>query len=829
MAGTGGGGYRGGEYSNSASPIGEDGSGFQESTGESNAGQTEPCAGNPIVMSTGNKIEPERDFIGGGEMPLSLARTYNHFWQGVGLFGKYWISNLDYKLTFGTMAVDACYPRPGGSTCGIGGNTIVYAWRPDGRTIRYVKNVSDGVFYEAKPSPVSKIVKQADGSFVLHSDDNRKETYTPSGYLSSVKNELGVGWTLSYSGTFPTQVVHTSGRSMTLSWSNGLLVGLRDPAGNQYSYSYNANQFGAGLHRLASTLRPGAPASTITYHYEVGSDSSALTGKSINGARYSTFAYQADGAAISSEHSGFERYTFSYTTGPGTNLTTNVVNPLGKSTTYLFQDGRLSSVTGHPSTYCPATTSVTTAYDSNGFPSLKTDADGNQTSYTYNSKGQLSQMVEGYGSAVARTTQYTWDTAYNRVLSATAVGRSQTTYGYTSGNLISSISTTNLSAPSPATNLNQVRTTTLSYAYHSNGMLESETIDGPLAGSSDVQVSRYDSAGNLLSVTDGLGHAITYANHDAFGRPGWINGPNGDATEYVYDARGRLMLRRQHISGAWQSTHFYYNALDKLSAVRTPDGQWVVSQYDVAGRRTSEYYPEGSGAYARTRYTYNNASLPTRIDTERVTGEVLPGPPPQSAATLSAPASNATGSYSVSWSVVSGATAYQLEENVDNAGWAISETLPGTSKAFSGKPAASFGYRVTACTSLGCGPYSASATTVVSYPAPSAAPVLDVPPDSVGSYTVSWSMVATATTYLIEERVNQGAWTQVYSGSGASLARTKPNGDYGYRARACNANGCSPYSSEAWINVRREPCPTCRSAPMGAAGTAVARDLGEGA
>lgn len=89
----------------------------------------EGTAGNPVVLSTGNKIEPEpeHDFAASSEVPLWLSRTYNHYWAGAGLFGKHWVSNLDYMLTFGSTALNTCFPRPGGGVCGIGANTVIYA------------------------------------------------------------------------------------------------------------------------------------------------------------------------------------------------------------------------------------------------------------------------------------------------------------------------------------------------------------------------------------------------------------------------------------------------------------------------------------------------------------------------------------------------------------------------------------------------------------------------------------------------------------------------------------------------------------------------------
>ena len=48
-------------------------------------------SGNPVVLSTGNKVEQELDFTMPGEMGLFLERTFNAFWNAHGLFGHYWL------------------------------------------------------------------------------------------------------------------------------------------------------------------------------------------------------------------------------------------------------------------------------------------------------------------------------------------------------------------------------------------------------------------------------------------------------------------------------------------------------------------------------------------------------------------------------------------------------------------------------------------------------------------------------------------------------------------------------------------------------------------
>ncbi len=545
-----------------------------EDIGSKNARTDKDCGeGNPILPSTGNKVEPEVDFLSSGERGLWLQRTYNHYWQGVGLFGKHWVSTLDYKLSFGTTNVDACYPRPGGGACGIGSNTVIYAWRPDGRTIKFMK-AADGIFYEDKPQAVAKIVQQGDGKFILYSESFDAETYSSAGYIISVISEQGIGWTYTYSGgTYPLRVTHTSGRYLEFTWTSGQLTAVRDPGGNYYGYAYHANQFGTGLHRLASSSQPGAPATTITYHYELGTDNSALTGKSYNSVRYSTFAYNANGYAISSEHNGQDKYTFSYVPGSNGLLTTTVTNPLGKRTVYKYQDGNLTEVNGEPSTYCPAATMSAITYDVNGYPEVKSDNNGNDTVFQHNAKGQVLSKIEAYGTALARTTQYVWDAVRNRLTGTTVVGVATTTYTYNADNRLSSVVATNLLAPSPANNLNQTRATTYSYTKHANGMLASMTVDGPLPGAGDAITRSFDNQGNLVSISNSLNHTVTYSSFNGLGRPGRVTGINGDITDYTYDQRGRITRVRTYPNGSTAAdTTYSYDNKSRLWQVTGPDG-----------------------------------------------------------------------------------------------------------------------------------------------------------------------------------------------------------------------------------------------------------------
>ena len=122
--------------------------------------------------------------------------------------------------------------------------------------------------------------------------------------------------------------------------------------------------------------------------------------------------------------------------------------------------------------------------------------------------------------------------------------------------------------------------------------------------------------------------------------------------------------------------------------------------------------------------------------------------PPTTAPTISAPASSATGSYTVSWSGVPGPVSYTLQEQVNGGSWATVQTNGLTSWSTSGRSNGSYGYRVQACNVGGCGPWSGTGTTTVLLP-PAAPSSITVPATSSGSIAVSWAASATATSYTL--------------------------------------------------------------------------------
>ncbi|MEG3193935.1 hypothetical protein SNE32_17070, partial [Lysobacter sp. D1-1-M9] len=97
--------------------------------------------------------------------------------------------------------------------------------------------------------------------------------------------------------------------------------------------------------------------------------------------------------------------------------------------------------------------------------------------------------------------------------------------------------------------------------------------------------------------------------------------------------------------------------------------------------------------------------------------------PPAFAPTLTAPSSNTSGAFSLSWTAVGTTTSYRLEQRKDSGSWSQIYSGSGLVKSVSGLGTGSYGYRTRACNAGGCSGYSAIKTTVVTRP-PATVPTL---------------------------------------------------------------------------------------------------------
>jgi len=827
------------------------------------ADNKDPCDKNadPILPKTGTKIESYTDF----SVPVEMGLRYERYYSSSATGYRQWTNSFSYWLD------NSCQLTGGNPNTGLCKQFTVYT--PDGLTMVFYGGLNDiATFTENGGNGVATLTHNADGTYTVHDEHTLTETYDANGTIQSLKDISGIGWTFS-SG----RVTHTNGQYITLaSQSTGTLTSnltVTDPDGNSYVYGYGAE--------LNSVALPGAPATDITYKYLNNND--LLSEIDYNGVPY---AYTSYTRLSTGDTAGWANGTYLADNSQSTSIaygvdasghpTATVTNPLGHVTTKVYggPSGELSSVSNDAVADCGSTIK-SMSYDANGNPSQTVDNNGNVHTYIYAANGQLLKETEAYGTPLARTTDYTWDTnpQLNRLSTVTVEGWSKTAYTYNAQNRLASVAVTNLSGSGVA---GQTLTTNYAYTLYPNGMVHTRVVTQPSPNGSDSTTYTYDALGNLATVANGLGQTISYSNYNGLGEPRHVVGANGDATDFVYNARGRVASRTTHPNGVATTWTYAYDGFGLLSQLTAPDGEittWsrdpemrVTSithndkdgtaletfGYDANNDVTSDVVSRGGVTSSSLHVVYDALARPYKVQgnhgqvttysydgngnvlsmtnatghvtsyqydaLDRVTQKTESGGAspamPAAAPSLSVPSSSTNGNYSVSWTTVSGAADYELQEQLNGGSWAIVQRSAANGWSASGKTNGTYGYRVQACNASGCGPWSTTQAITVSIPAaPGAAPILTVPGSSAtGAYALSWTTVSTASSYQLRQQFNGGGWSIVQSSAATSWSASgEGSGSYGYAVQACNAVGCGPWSATGTVVVTLPPPPATPS------------------
>jgi YD repeat-containing protein len=122
--------------------------------------------------------------------------------------------------------------------------------------------------------------------------------------------------------------------------------------------------------------------------------------------------YDTEGHATESNGPGdFQKTTVSYSPAASPSFTRTVTNAAGKSGTFTYKwastDIKVLSYSGAASANCPSS-NPTYAYNTSSFLSSIADEEGRVTNYTRNALGQATQIINGYGTPSAKTTNITW-------------------------------------------------------------------------------------------------------------------------------------------------------------------------------------------------------------------------------------------------------------------------------------------------------------------------------------------------------------------------------------------------------------------------------------
>jgi len=461
-----------------------------------------------------------------------------------------------------------------------------------------------------------------DSGYTLTDPDGTTERYDLVGKLLTQIDRAGRVTTYSYDGASRlSMVAGPDGHTLTIGYdASNRIATVTKSAGEIIGYAYDS---------ASNLIRVNYPDGTARiYHYENTAFPHHLTGISyveVDGAttRYATFAYDATGKAISTEHAGgAERFTLQYdsdtqTTARDAANTTEIMT----FATNLGVKKLVSNVNQGDGKTLQQT------FDAQNNLTCKKDPDGRVTRYGYNSTNQRTFMTEGLAgdcttsqaTPASRTTTYQYLSA-NLSLptliespSVNSGGTKRTAITY-SGNLPVNITQSGFT-PAGAT---VSRSVTLGY----NSFGQVISIDGPRLDVNDVTALAYNECatgggcGQLKSITNAAGHTTTFNAYDAAGRLLQMTDPNGLVTSYQYDLRGRVRI----VNRGGRVTEYRYNAAGDVTYIGFPDGRTLAYTYNAArqlarvtdnagnrvdyaydsrGNRTGEFTYDASGTLVR--------------------------------------------------------------------------------------------------------------------------------------------------------------------------------------------------------------------------------------
>ena len=527
---------------------------------------------NVINPATGNKFIIETDFKGPGPFPLTFKRYYNSINEYAG-GSKFW----DYWNRWRTY-----YDR----TLAKITDTIIHIKRPDGKLYIFTKSILDE--WVTDSDVLDKL--EVDGAgYRYTSMDGVIEHYNTDGVLQSMEfYYLSLSLYMGYDTEGRLSTVSDQwGRTLQFAYdpTTGRLSTITDPTSCVYTYRYDTDG------NLSEVEFPGGE--KRTYLYEDTANERLLTGIiDENNKRLFTWQYDSEGRVIHQDKAGDEVITLSY----DSDTTTSATDGSGKTTTYYYdvqQGVKKRTGTEVSCTGCTTKTS-SISYDSNGRISSVTDFEGNQSTFTYNLKGQEISRTEAVGTPQERTITTQWSPSSLNLPTRVITPEKTTDYTYNTGGKV-------LTKTETDPDTSQTRTWT--YTYNTQNLISS--VDGPRTDVTDVTTYTYDSMGNRLTAVNALGHTINYTSYDAVGRLLSVTYANGLVVDYTYGCRnqvltktiggstitntydsGRRLIRRDFSDGTYLA--FTYDSADRIIQMEDGEGNSLVYDRDDRGNITEK-------------------------------------------------------------------------------------------------------------------------------------------------------------------------------------------------------------------------------------------------
>ena len=611
------------------------------SDSDKNAGLVCPRAGNPISVSTGNKVLAETDYRASDITALEWRRIYNHliYRSGGPVLSTRWTHSYSRWIVFA--------------------GTKAYLFKANGRVVK-AQLINSAITngeqtWTLDAYATDRLVRRFDtgsqpiGWRVINGTDHSSEIYDVGGRLVTVTSRSTDTQSLFYSdGTVAGgYVLDAQGNLTSTVLPAGLLVRIADSLGRQLTLGYDAQSrlikftnAGGGITRYAyaggdliSVTHPDDRVRQYVYNEAAHTGGTNLP-QAITGVideanhRLATYTYGALGRATSSKHwvdaaqtvpAGTASLVYN-TDGAGLPTSSIVTNGLGTALSYSFttvlglvRDTGSSQPAG--SGCGPASSSIT--YDAQANVSSRTDFNNNKICYAYDlSRNLETKRVEGLTSSAVCSTALSSPPTGSRLITTQwhpdwrletriAEPKKLTTITYNGQGATCAPSTVLVDSKPPAVMCTRTEQATTDetgtfgfaatttgtariwrYTYSAYGRVLTATDPNNRVTTTiyhpdnDADLGK---RGNVASITNAANHITYITDYNPHGQPTRIVDPNGVVTVLTYDPRLRLTSR----TVGNEATVFGYDPVGQMTSVNLPDGARLTYTYDAAHRLTA--------------------------------------------------------------------------------------------------------------------------------------------------------------------------------------------------------------------------------------------------
>ena len=459
--------------------------------------------------------------------------------------------------------------------------------------------------YEGALGEDADLTRNSDGTFQLREPSGLTYRFGTNAKLASIRDTNGNTITASYADSQLTQLTHSGGQKLTLSYNdNGNLSKAVDQDNQSSVYQYDAT--GDYLNKVTT---PDNQTTTYTY------DSGARSLTSITNAENNTRTYTYDNigrlkTTFLGSNAELVAYGYDFT---GTVTITDAVNSSSK---ILFDErgiprklhdaeGRVYEFTASLNRDLvrivqPDSSINSVSYDNRGYPTQITNPASDVTALNFDSTyGNLQWVRDANGNTI----RYHYDSTGNLLKIEHPDGSKEEFSLDLQGNL------------SSYTNR---RGETTTYAYNVDGLRTQEInsgnkttqyihdIEGKLRSTVDERgtaVLVYDDNSRLKTITYPDNRFLSF-QYDELGRRTQLTGPDNYTVKYTYDAAGRL---NQLVDRSDELIVKYsYDEAGQLSREDKGNGTYTTYDYFTGGRLKSlTHYAPNKAINSQFDYTYD--------------------------------------------------------------------------------------------------------------------------------------------------------------------------------------------------------------------------------